>query len=55
METLHDRKMARSKGGQGGIPKYGEQSVAIKNVSNHLQSKLFLSKYNLPALPSTQH
>ena len=56
METLHERKMARARGGHGGIPKYGEISITIKNVSNHqMISSSFESQFHLPALPPTHH
>jgi phosphoinositide-3-kinase, regulatory subunit 4 len=33
METLKERKLARAKAGEGGIPRYGEMSPSIRTVS----------------------
>lgn len=38
--------MARAKGGQNGIPKYGEISIPIKNVSNLLQYKVLFNSFS---------
>lgn len=57
METLYERKIARAKGGQGGIPKYGEISIPIKNVSIPLGwiKVMLLINFHPPAFPTTHH